>query len=454
MEDDRSKRGSAVRAALLFEEIKRTIMTTISKPQIDYGDLIKEDRVHGRLYHDQEVFEEEFEKIWHKQWLFVGHESEVAEPGDYRTKQMGRYPVIMVRDEDGEINLLLNRCVHRGNIVCQNEQGNANAFRCAYHGWTYSNKGDLLGATFVRAYGDSFRREDMGLKKVPRVGSYRGLIFASLSPTGPTLEEHLGRVTEYLDEYIDPSPVGELQMRAGVQKARYRGNWKMMAENSLEGNYHGHFIHQFIFNVNKARSGNDFSASSNDMSPDVVISLPGGHMVEDFRPDREKAQAASLTNDSEPESEAMRDYIQTLEKRLGKEKAQRLVREGTPLIFVFPNLIMIHPQLRVLQPISPRETYVYYNPTTLKGAPEEVNLERLRHQERSYGPGGFISADDLEICERNQLGMEARVDEWLELKRGLHREKVSSDGVTLGYGTDESNLRGMWRHYKKVMSAA
>ena len=429
-------------------------MTTTLRPPIDYGELIEADRVHGRLYHDPDIFEDEFTKIWYRQWVYVGHDSEVAEPGDYRTKMIGRQPVIMVRDEGGEINLLLNRCAHRGNIVCQTESGNANVFRCAYHGWTYSNKGELLGATFRGAYGDSFRKEALPLSKVPRVGSYRGLVFGSLSPTGPSLEEHLGCATEFLDDYIDPSPEGELEVRSGVQKGRYRGNWKMMAENSLEGNYHGHFIHQFFFGLTRARSGNGASGTPEDQRADVVIALPGGHMVEDFKPEEGRIGTISPMPENDLAGEAWQAYTQALGKRVGEEKAERMLREGPPLIFIFPNLIMIGSQLRVLHPISPNETYVHYYPTTLKGAPSEINVNRLRRHERSYGPGGFISSDDLEICERNQMGMQAQVDEWLQLKRGLHRETVRPDGVTLGYGTDESNLRGLWRHYKKVMSEA
>ena len=429
-------------------------MTTTLKPPIDYGELIKEDRVHGRLYHDQDVYEEEFDKIWHRQWVYVGHESEVPEPGDYRTKEIGRHPVIMVRDEDGRVNLLLNRCAHRGNLVCQNERGNANVFRCAYHGWTYSNKGDLLGATFVRAYGDSFNREELGLRKVPRVGSYRGILFGSLSPTGISLDEHLGRAREYLDDFIDQAPEGELVLRSGVQKAKYRGNWKMMAENSLEGNYHGHFIHQFTFNLNKTRRGVDFAASSNDQTPDVVIALPGGHMVEDFRLPRANTNLLTPPSDGPATSEVWQTYVRAMEQNHGEERARMLIQGGAPLIFIFPNLIMIGSQLRRLQPVSPRETYVYYQPGSFKGAPPEVNEQFLRTHERGFGPGGFVSADDLEICERNQAGMEARVDEWLQLKRGVHREKVESDGTAIGYGTDETNLRGMWQHYRKVMSAS
>ena len=130
-----------------------------------------------------------------------------------------------------------------------------------------------------------------------------------------------------------------------------------------------------------------------------------------------------------------------------------MMQYGAPLIFIFPNLIMIQSQIRVLQPVTPTETYVWYYPTLLKGVPQEVNTMRLRGHERSYGPGGFVSADDLEICERNQLGMEAQVDEWLWLKRGLHRERVFEDGSTSGHGMDENNLRGFWRHYRNAMSA-
>ena len=427
-------------------------MTTTLRAQIDYGELIKEDRVHGRLYHDPNIFEEEFTNIWYRQWVYVGHESEVAGPGDYRTKQIGRQPVIMVRDEDGQVNLLLNRCTHCSNIVCQNERGNASAFRCAYHGWNYRTKGDLLGATTRGAHGDSFRGEDFGLTRVPRVASYRGLVFGSLSPTGPSLKEHLGPAADYLDDYIDPSPVGELEVRSGVQKATYRGNWKMMAENSLEGNYHGHFIHQFFFGLAKARRNVDSSGTPDDQMPDVMIALPSGHMVEDLKPEKGRPGTMSPMLENNVAGQAWQVYTQALENRLGEERAQRMLREGPPLIFLFPNLILIGSQVRVLHPISPTETYVHYYPTTLKGAPSEINEKRLRRHELSYGPGGFISSDDLEICERNQMGMRAQVDEWLQLKRGLHRETVRPDGVTLGWGTDESNLRGMWRHYQKVMS--
>src|SRR5579863_6239095 len=166
-------------------------MTNMLSTQSDYNQLVQDDRVNGRVYYDPAVFEEELEKIWYRDWIYVAHESEIPEPGDYVTRRIGLQPVIVSRDEDRAIHLLLNRCMHRGNTVCQSERGNAHAFRCAYHGWTFNNRGDLVGVPYAGGYDASFRKEDFPLTPVPRSGAYRGLIFASLSAEGPSLDDHL-----------------------------------------------------------------------------------------------------------------------------------------------------------------------------------------------------------------------------------------------------------------------
>ena len=89
-------------------------MTTMLSTQIHYDDLVQDDRVNGRVYYDPGVFEEELEKIWYRDWIYVAHESEIPEPGDYVTRRIGLQPVIVSRDEDRAVHLLLNRCMHRG----------------------------------------------------------------------------------------------------------------------------------------------------------------------------------------------------------------------------------------------------------------------------------------------------------------------------------------------------
>src|SRR5699024_997172 len=165
----------ALSVSVLNNKIRRKTMAKT----INASDYVREDAVHGKIYTDETVFKMELEKIFEKTWVYVAHESEVANPGDYKTTRMGKQPVIVTRSADNnEINVLLNRCRHRGASVCQEESGNANAFRCAYHGWTYSNSGKLLGVPMKDGYPDDFDRDEMSLMRVPRVNRYAGFIFA------------------------------------------------------------------------------------------------------------------------------------------------------------------------------------------------------------------------------------------------------------------------------------
>src|SRR5688572_10813078 len=168
-------------------------MTTVNPPTQSgsrVAPLIKYDKVHGSLYTDPAIFAEELRKIWYRTWVFVGHESEVPQPNDYVRKKLGLQDIIMTRDRDGEIHLLLNRCSHRGNQVCDDAKGNSGTFRCPYHGWTFRNTGELVGFPFFKGYGD--RKLDLPLGRVPRMDSYGGFVFGSFATEGPSLQEHLG----------------------------------------------------------------------------------------------------------------------------------------------------------------------------------------------------------------------------------------------------------------------
>src|SRR5260370_7433515 len=155
---------------------------------INYDALVEDERVHGRVYTDPAIFEEEMDKIFSRGWVYVGHASEIPKPGDFRVTDIGLQSVIMVRDDSGQVQLLMNRCAHRANAVCQIERGNAKMFRCAYHGWTYRNNGDLAAVTYQGRYDASFREEDHGLRKVPRVPLYPASFFRT--PTPPAIPLH------------------------------------------------------------------------------------------------------------------------------------------------------------------------------------------------------------------------------------------------------------------------
>ncbi|MGH8999571.1 MAG: aromatic ring-hydroxylating oxygenase subunit alpha, partial [Acidimicrobiia bacterium] len=192
--------------------------------------LIEPDRVHGSLYTDPAVYAAELERIWYRTWVYVGHESEVPAADDFVVKSIGPQPVIMSRDRDGRVHLLLNRCPHRGNQVCLTERGNARSFRCSYHGWTFANSGALLGYPFSPGYGGDDLRAELGLARVPRLDSYRGFVFGSFAGDGPSLAEHLGAATDAFDRLARLSPEGEVALTAGWLKHKVKANWKMLLE--------------------------------------------------------------------------------------------------------------------------------------------------------------------------------------------------------------------------------
>jgi fatty-acyl-CoA synthase len=412
--------------------------------QTDLGELIQPDRVHGSLYTDPAIFELELERIWYRTWVFVGHVSEVPEPGDYVVKSIGPQQVIMTRDKQGEIHLLLNRCAHRANLVCDSPRGNSNAFRCPYHGWTFSNTGKLLGYPFNSGYDGTEAKKDLGLGRVPRLDSVHGFVFGSFAEEGPTLQEHLGAAADAFDRLARLSPSGELEVTAGWLKHKVKANWKMLVENETDG-YHPQFVHASIFSVAKSGIGELYGEKSTALSRD----LGGGHTENDLRPEFRKLGQPlgwfGTTPDRVP------DYVAQMEAAHG-EQAREIMIDGSPHVMIFPNLFIAEIQLFVIQPLSVDETVQHVTAVQFKGAPD-MNRRMLQQTIGSVGPAGFLLADDSEMYERNHRGVHARSPEWLVLKRGVHREHYDENGHLVGEATDEVPQRAIWRHYRTLMEA-
>lgn len=414
---------------------------------VDYRELVEDDRISGRVYCDNDIFREELDKLWSREWVYVAHESEVSQPGDFVTRQIGLQPVIVSRDDDGKVNLLLNRCMHRGNTVCQSDRGNSHSFRCAYHGWTYDNRGELTGVPYAGGYDETFCKSDFNLVKVPRVASLRGLIFASLSASGPSLDEHLGHAKRLIDQFVDLAPEGEVVVRSGVLKHSYRGNWKMALENSVDG-YHPNILHHAAM-VMMMKGRTDMESVFGERSDALARDLGGGHAQLDLNPVHARNGGRIIAPMWSKETDA--EYRASMERHYGATRAEKILAEGPPHFCIFPNLIFILNQFRVIQPVSVNETIVSYFPTMLKGAPAEINQRRLAETYVIHGPAGRVAPDDIEAYERNQVGFQARINEWLVLRRGLHRETKDETGIA-GRETDETTQRGIWRHYREVMS--
>lgn len=410
---------------------------------VPWDELIEPDRVHGSLYTDPAIYEAELERIWYRTWVYVGHESEVPEPNDYVLKSIGPQPVIMTRDKEGRVHLLLNRCTHRGNQVCLTERGTSGSFRCSYHGWTFSNTGALVGYPFRSGYGDRDVKGELGLAHVPRQASYRGFVFGSFAAGGPSLAEHLGAAAGAFDRLARLSPEGEVILTAGWLKHRVRANWKLLLENETDG-YHPQFVHSSIFSVAGSGIGDLYGEKSLAISRD----LGGGHTENDLRPEFRRIGRPLGWFGTTPER--LPDYVRRMEEAYGEDEARAILVDGSPHVMVFPNLFIAEIQLFVLQPVAVDETVQHVTAVQFRGAPD-LNRRMLTQTIGSVGPAGLLLADDSEVYERNQRGVEARLPEWLVLGRGLHRERLDDDGHLVGDATDEVPLRAIWRHYRSLM---
>lgn len=421
--------------------LEATAKTPAGKP---WDGLIQTTQVHGSVYTDPAIFAAELEKIWYRTWVYVGHESEVPNANDFVAKSIGPQPVIMTRDKDGEIHLLMNRCPHRGNQVCLHDKGNARSFTCPYHGWTFTNKGDLRGYPFPSGY-ETAERSELGLGRVNRVDSYEGFIFGSFADEGPTLLEHLGGAREAIDRLVRNSPEGKVEITAGFLKHKAKANWKFLVENETDG-YHPQFVHASIFSVASSGIGDLYSSDSTA----VTRYLGGGHSENDLRPEfRRKGQPLGWFGTT---PERLPDYVAKMNSAYGEEKAREIMIDGTPHTMIFPNLFIAEIQLFVIQAVSVDETVQHVTAVQFKGVPD-MN-RRLRQQTMgSVGPAGLLLADDSEMYERTQRGVQSLTPEWVYLGRGKHRERLDADGFLIGDATDEVSSRGMWSHYRALMEA-
>ncbi|MGE4360056.1 MAG: aromatic ring-hydroxylating dioxygenase subunit alpha [Lysobacteraceae bacterium] len=420
--------------------------TPISKqPVEDWSKLIKDEHVHGSLYTDPAIFQEEIRQIWHRSWVYIGHTSEVPKPGDFVMKSIGPDPIIMTRDQQGNINLLHNRCPHRGNQVCEKHRGNARTFTCNYHGWTFNNDGSLRGYPFPSGYqGD--KRKELGLGRVARVGIYKGFVFGSMAADGISLDEHLDGAKEAIDMLCRNSPEGEIEITAGFLQHKVVANWKFVMENETDG-YHPGFVHASIFEVADSKIASLYG----DTSTAVSRYFGHGHSEVDLRPEFRKRDEPLSWFGTTPDK--LPDYVAKMNAAYGEQKAREIMIDGTPHVMIFPNLFIAEIQLFVIQPLNVNETVQHVTALQFKGAPDFNR--RLRQQTMgSVGPAGFLLADDAEMYERSHRGVQEANPEWVYLGRGKHRERRDENGFLIGHATDDGCSRGMWQYYRSLMEVA
>lgn len=409
----------------------------------EIGRLIRDTEIHSSLYTDPAIFDREMARFYREGWVYVGHETEIPDRGDYVRRTLGLEPVIFVRGKDCA-HVVANRCAHRGNLVCQSEKGNRRAFACQYHGWVFGPNGDLLDVPYKEGFDGELSAFHL---KRARVGIYRGFVFATFGgERAGSLEAHLGNARAALDRVSDLSPAGEIRLSANWVKHLFQANWKMIAENDTDG-YHVNFVHDsFARGVKVQYKYENVLSGQEEKLTAVARYLGNGHSELDYGTTYKQPLVWMA---SKPDR--FPAYAEAMNQAYGAERAFEIMRAGPPHAFIFPNLFIAETCLTMIQPIAVGQTVHWHTPLYYKGVPEEMNKRILRLGEVAFGPSAFLTADDAIIAERQWRAM-AGSPGWLDAGRGLKRETVHPGGTVTSHYTDETPLRGFWRHYRGAMT--
>jgi len=425
--------------------------------------LVQPDRVHRSVYADPAIFDLEMERIFGRAWLVLGHESQVRNVGDYFTTRMGREPVIVSRTNKEEVVVLVNRCAHRGSMVCAEGRGNTERFVCPYHGWSYDTGGTLQAVPFSSGYEKD--KLPAGLKAVPRVETYRGFIFASLASQGEDLQSFLGPARASFDDFVDRAPGGELEVAGGVFRHAYNGNWKLMIENHLDG-AHPAWVH--ASSVAVARNAPDPGKPGEEHYSDIAVrqmrqngapdavweaigmwTTPRGHgYMGDYHDD-----SRLVTGLGNPVFDL---YRKKLIQEKGEAEADRILRVTLWNTIVYPNCSFMSQfrQLRIIHPVAVDRSVVTTYSFRMKNAPAAMFRDTVAFANVVNGTGSWVLTDDLEVYERIQHGLSSGAVDWVYVGRGHGRDVEESNGSRRGAtGTSEIFIRAQMRAWLDYMSA-
>ncbi len=408
---------------------------------------------------DDEVHDIENDRVFGRSWVFLAHESEIPERGDYVIRYITNDQFIVCRDEDGEIHGHFNSCRHRGMQVCRADMGNASHYRCPYHGWTYSNRGKLVGVTAGKeAYGNKLNKSDWGLLSIPHLSVYKGLIFGCLDANAQTLEDYLGDMRFYLDLLVDRSDEG-LQVVGAPQRWIVNANWKLASEQFIGDAYHTMMTHRSMVDLGAA-------------PPDPQFALYGEHV--------HTANGHGLGLIGAPPDIPLPEFlgmpdeiVDSLQRRLSQSQVEVL----RPLAFihglVFPNLAfgnfllakdhlsppVAHLTLRLWHPIGRDKLEIWSFFLVEKDAPDWYKEESYKSYIHNFGTSGAFEQDDAEVWQsmhrvlQGNMGRSQHFN--YQMGKGVYQADPGWPGPGEAYssGYAEANQRNFFRTWIDLMLA-
>ena len=402
-------------------------------------------RIPYAAYTDPAIYQQELERFFYQgHWCYVGLEVEIAQPGDFKRTQIGERSVLLIRDKDGAIRVVENRCAHRGVAFCRERSGNQTELVCPYHQWTYNLKGELQGVPFRRGIRQDgkvvggmppdFELKSHGLTQL-KVALRGGAVFASFDLTVPSLEDYLGPdICRYFDRIFD----GRKLVLLGYNRQRIPGNWKLMQEN-IKDPYHPGLLHAWFVTFGLWRSDNKAQLRMDAHQRHAAMISQRGNA----------GQAGAATS-------GVTSFKETM--KLHDDRFLDVVHEpwwGEPtavMTTVFPSLILQQQvnslSTRQIIPHGVGSFDFVWTHFGFEGDSAEMQRRRLR-QANLFGPAGFVSADDGEVIEFSQDSFTAN--------RGNPVSTVVELGGSNAENTEhmvtEGLIRGMYTYWRKVMEA-
>lgn len=391
-------------------------------------DLIDTDSglIDRSIFTDGGVFDKEMETVFGQSWLFVGHESQIPNNGDYFLSQVGNEPVVVTRDSGGDVNVMLNICTHRGMPVCRYDKGNAKRFTCPYHGWTFSNKGELSGIPLkTEGYEGKLDIPRWGLIKA-RVARYYGSIWATFDEAAPSFEDFLGDMAWWLRDFL-MGPDGEddgLEVVEGIMKCEIPSNWKFGCENAAGDLYHD-VSHKSVQRVGLALTGlrgrHVWDADKTKFRLLNITFPAGGHAVRGNLYDHAMRPYFSQWGANPEVDDYFEQAYYAKQKRVG-EKERLLNRGGV----VFPNFVYNaanRNSITTYVPRAPGRTEIWKWVFVPKKAPQVVKDVMRNYLLRYTGPAGMVEQDDFENWGSAQIGAESKLAKRLPMNYQLRLDK-------------------------------
>ncbi len=406
-----------------------------------------------KIFGDQEVYEQELERIFGRCWLFLAHECMLEKTGDFITTTMAEDPVVVTRHKDGSINAFINSCSHRGNRVCTADSGNSKSFVCNYHGWVFGADGSLVDVPLAETcYHGDIDKSKLGLPKV-RVESYRGFVFGCFDDDAPSLEEYLGDWGWYLDTFMVGAGEG-MELIGPPMKSTLKCNWKVPAENFVGDAYHVGWTHAAALEVLGGELG--MLAGNTAEIPyaqlGIQVTTRHGHGCGIIR-----QAASSIHVKRENYDKFNQETIPKVAEKLGEARAGLF--DGHWNCTTFPSCSFLYGTniFKVWHPRGPNEIEVWSYVLVHKGMDDATKKEVVKQAARSFGTAGTLESDDgdnmVNATSINQ-GTQARKNRMSSTMahnyEGPHPEFPGIVGASF---IGETSYRGFYRFYQEIMNA-